>query len=84
MASIKVIERYEQAAGTMQDAAQDAIRALEEAAHFCEEEVDAIRTEQVERLAHVRALLKAGQHDMGREELERILDELDSAWRTLA
>lgn len=43
-----------------------------------------LREERIRDLAHVRRALKAGKLDEGRERLERVLGDLDPAWRTLA
>ena len=39
---------------------------------------------QIKDLARARTLLKSDKLDEGRQALERVLDEIDSAWRTLA
>ena len=40
--------------------------------------------DHVRVLAKVRTALYAGRYDEGRAGLERVLDDLDNAWRTLA
>ena len=43
-----------------------------------------ISDDQISELAKVRSCLKDGHVEEGRERLERVLDELDNCWRTLA
>ena len=43
-----------------------------------------ISSDQISELAKVRSCLKDGHVEEGRERLERVLDELDNCWRTLA
>lgn len=40
------------------------------------------RANRIDALVHIRHLLKIGKPDDAREELERVLGDLDSAWRT--
>ena len=43
-----------------------------------------VRAEHVEALARARTAIYEGRPEEGRYQLERVLDEIDSCWRTLA
>jgi len=69
--------------------AQKTIDRLRDEADELEDELEEARAnplqeDEINDLARARSLLKAGNSDAAREELERILDRLDGCWRTRA
>lgn len=62
---------------------------LEDEVSELEDKIDGLETHpignaEIENLATVRALLKKGEIDRARDGLERVLDGLDTCWRTRA
>ena len=86
----RAIERYETALADASELMQDAAGRLETLQDELRDEIEQFNAGQIQELARIRFLLKdslrgdAEKCTEGRERLERVLDELDSSWRTLA
>lgn len=65
------------------ESAEDRIEELEGEVSDLED-TPPLPEEQIRELAQIRTTLKCGRHEDGRERLERVLDEVGGAWRTLA
>ena len=68
----------------LSDLHERAVAEVEYLTEALEEKIPGVGDDHVTELARIRTCLKAGRCDAGRERLERVLDDLDGAWRTRA